>query len=546
MLIADLDYQMSTKIFSGNQNFRCAMCGEQGSFGAQYSTQTACTRLRIFSPPCPPCITLEALDRQIAETRAFLAHMEAHRATVLPDINASHDPLTDLLPTEIASRIFVSCMYDLEEGEELDHHVPLTLSSVSRRWRDIARSTAPLWAYVRVGLDSVGNQQEYQEILHQWLSRSRGFPLSVVVHVKYCDPNDTKKWAFCRTIIRILNAHSSRWTDLCVIMPLHLITILDGRAPNLRQLSITPPYSLEDYSGPAYFCVSIPYPAPNTVFLTQCRLENFKIEWQNVTKVTLSAILINECLEVFKMAPLLQECALYDVEESPVVVSYPETPIILEHLTTMDVEVTTSSTSLFFDNIVAPSLNSLFYRGDKQSLNPLTSLVRRSSCQIKSLTVYEFDPVEHEAELCELLWALPALESLGLSSIYLSNEIFELLSRSAQVPGEEGQKETQFLPLLRKLRIRVPAGPPRFSWSAVRSTIQTQLFLERFHLDVRVDKGDKGCYIDEASLDFFQRLVDGGFHMSIWNERWVGSHDVIAYSRDYYAGRKMPLTITGA
>ncbi|CAA7269835.1 unnamed protein product [Cyclocybe aegerita] len=177
------------------------------------------------------------MDELIEETRAYLRHLEAHRAAVRRGANAFHDPFTMFLPNEIASKILCFCV-DGKDG--VKRRIPLALSAVSKRWQVIAHSTPLLWASIRLRL-GIGLPCSYEkDMLQYWLQRSSQYPLSIdfrVSNTRYFKERENQY----RSIVEMLNPHCHRWGKLSVAMPLHLLSLLQGNfivKPILSHLKI--------------------------------------------------------------------------------------------------------------------------------------------------------------------------------------------------------------------------------------------------------------------------------------------------------------------
>ncbi|CAA7268543.1 unnamed protein product [Cyclocybe aegerita] len=390
-------------------NFRCATCGEEGNFGSSYPT-TSCSRIGRRDSACPSCVKIQAVDRQIAETRAFLAHLKAHRATLLRNINKDHDPFLDIIPTELASRIFTFCMEDTVPTA-VNNHVPLTLAAVSRRWRAIAQSTAALWTQIRLELNHLHHLPECEDLLRQWLERSAQLPLSIFLHAWFSSCLDDDRWGIVYSVVKILNEHSSRWCHLTLHVPCFIVGQFKSGpegAHNLRVLSIKPSFLYTTHSDTLKkgFDVGTPLPSPETVTLVGFHLADIKIRWENVTNVSLSTLSIRECFRLFEMAPRLLECTLHYINPNSTLTPNPISPIFLYQLSRLDIDARFTAEDLF-DHMVLPSLNSLVYRGCEQPLHPLISCIRRSACPITTLTFNQHYIEDIGTDIYKLLWAVP-------------------------------------------------------------------------------------------------------------------------------------------
>ncbi|CAA7265054.1 unnamed protein product [Cyclocybe aegerita] len=512
-------------------DFTCATCGKEGGFRDKYPTVN-CAPWRKSTSLCIPCVKLKNVEDQITPTHAFLRHLEAHRAALKPEVNASHDPFSSLLPTELASRILTLCIGRPSQipGPNL---APLKVAAVSRRWRAVACSTASLWTFICLRPDTITDRYSYEIFLKRWLSRINNY-------VKLCE-----------SIIETLNEHSSRWASLSLKVPLHLVRLFKGGPTalhHLEKLSICPPAHLDNNRDANRLDLGSPLPSLKNVSVSGFRLRNIFVNWRNVTTVSISRMQINECLELLKSTQHLRECTLENISESDPGAEDPESPIVMEHLAKMDVNITAHFTFPFFDYLILPSLNSLIYCGREQPLDPLTSLILRSSCPIRALSVGEPQCYGHELDLYDLLWSVPTVEELGLHDIYLSDGFFELLARP--ITDREGSEEPNFLPLLAKFYVNPPSDPTGFSWTAVQRALEERILskiaegkqplLRQVHFEMYVETDEDGYHIDVAALETFQRIVDSDVKFGISNAYGLHeSTDVISYSRAYHEAKPL-------
>ncbi|OAX36314.1 hypothetical protein K503DRAFT_744563 [Rhizopogon vinicolor AM-OR11-026] len=94
------------------------------------------------------------------------------------------------LPAEILSQIFVHCL-SAETG--LGILLPLLLTRICRRWREVAVDTPSLWCNLSVNISRKQSTQWPQAAFcyDSWLRRSQGLPLSLT-RVRYDNDDKTK------------------------------------------------------------------------------------------------------------------------------------------------------------------------------------------------------------------------------------------------------------------------------------------------------------------------------------------------------------------
>ncbi|CAA7270615.1 unnamed protein product [Cyclocybe aegerita] len=514
--------------------FSCATCGAAGTFGVNYPA-TSCTSWRKSPRSCPPCLKLKIIDNQIAETRAFLDHLEAHRDALKADINTSHDPFTNVFPTEIAHRIFSLCKKESPEilskysqcHLQYLNRVPLSLAAVCKRWQAVAWSTPSLWALVYFHIGRVVDTTLYEDIFRRWLRRSGCQLLSIYLHIDDYDSSNREWDRFCRSVIGAISDNWHRWQNLSLTIPLHLLSLfrrmhhdVDGR-PHLRNLFICPPFSNSPTHVTSVFDIGTSFrPDPDTVYLSDCLFQDIHIDWVNVTQVTIEGFCLSDCFELLKSAPLLFNCAFERVAEFGDDLPYSGGPIVHHRLKTLVIEIMTHSNPSFFDNLTLPSLERLTYfcHISEEPLDDVTSLLDRSECPINFLSVSESTYPHDTVGLFDLLWSVPTIEGLELYNIALNDEFFELLA--LDVPTSDGGEYGEFLPRLQTLVLSISDGPHTFSWPALYQSLSNRVshkrtedglpMLKRVLIDISTGDDDQGYYIDELGIAAFQNVIDEG------------------------------------
>ncbi|CAA7263479.1 unnamed protein product [Cyclocybe aegerita] len=427
-------------------------------------------------------------------------------------VNAFHDPFTTCLPTEIASLIFTFCV---DTEQEIEKRIPLALSAVSRRWREIAQSTSALWTSIHLEFNSSTIQSSREEMLRHWLLHSSQRHLSIHLSID-CDTEHAFETRGYRTIINILNSHSYRWGKLSLQIPLHLLNLFRSEicgAPALYWLSIGITSKEDDEDDEdddsddadeddqtAKFDLGGPLPAPRTVSISSCRLGRIRIDWTNVTDVDMFVPFISECLTLFATAPRLRECELINVRDD----DYSADP-------------STPTFTTIFSNC-------------RQPLDPLQSFLIRSSAPLKFLHIDEGDFFHYEDSLTNLLWTVPSLEELEIFGTCLFDEFWELLT----INSEGNAREEQFLPMLTSLTLDAISDIEiEYELQEVCEADRGLGVPKRLDWCVNIESGHDEYYLDEATLQFFERLISDGLDFKLLNLQ-PQSGDMITYSRAYY------------
>ncbi|KAG2072470.1 hypothetical protein BDR04DRAFT_413481 [Suillus decipiens] len=112
--------------------------------------------------------------------------------------NNSHRGLSSpisLLPTEILAQIFLYCVPADENWTPVPHLSPMLLTTVCRRWREVAMDMSTLWCRLRLEVGH-GNWQQRAFCYDSYLKRSRGRQLSLTLE---CHNND---WTELRSLLQ--------------------------------------------------------------------------------------------------------------------------------------------------------------------------------------------------------------------------------------------------------------------------------------------------------------------------------------------------------
>ncbi|KAG2357787.1 hypothetical protein BDR07DRAFT_1612304 [Suillus spraguei] len=112
--------------------------------------------------------------------------------------NNSHRELSSpisSLPTEILAQIFLYCVPAEGNWTPAPHLSPILLTTVCRRWREIATDMSNLWRRLRLEV-GLGNWQQRAFCYDSYLTRSRGRQLSLTLE---CHNND---WTDLRNLLQ--------------------------------------------------------------------------------------------------------------------------------------------------------------------------------------------------------------------------------------------------------------------------------------------------------------------------------------------------------
>ncbi|KAF9475117.1 hypothetical protein BDN70DRAFT_275101 [Pholiota conissans] len=408
------------------------------------------------SSACAPCQTLSEIDQKIKETRRMLIGLAKERQELKKQANHNHDRIIHHLPLEVASKIFeLSMPWDVEKldiprASKYAISAPFILSSVCRRWRDIAHSTPQLWANLIIcDRNPHFCTLPAPSIVEDMIVRARNFPLSIIFYGIY----ESNQAVAIRKIIYLLARHSKRWADFRYEGPSQLLSYLptdDEDLPLLRRLHLTVTHGSGVDVNKTSFNLRVR--RLNALSITGVRLEADNLDWNNLQKLELSLRPQHECFEALMRAPNLTRCILRQI---PYTFSqfHPKVPIrrpSLQHL-----EITDGYFYQFIlKSFIYPSLSTLVLGSNKIAFKPIPLIVEyinKSECALESLSLLNTEVVDSDiGALCN---GIPTLQYLQISlSNTSSTEAAGILSAHlAEFFVIDGRKKPRYLPDLRSL-----------------------------------------------------------------------------------------------
>ncbi|CAA7268562.1 unnamed protein product [Cyclocybe aegerita] len=518
---------------------RCTVCGADGTSGQG-----------VRHPPIPPrgslmcysCLKVNHLEAQIADTKAFLDHLETHLE--LLKSNHTHDYFSRRFPPEITSHIFTFAISG--ESSLRDRYIrPLTLGAVSRRWRQIAWSTPSLWTYVPVDLNKFEESfQPAKEFLLQWLGRTGQLPLFIRICYDEWESDISRHVTNFTNVVEIINEYSSRWEYLNVGMPFSLFPRLRSacdEAPMLKFLTIEPPLSNSEggatgHKGEVFDICTVP-PLPQDVTVEDFPFTSIRIDWSNVTTLRFEGISVVDCLCLFQQAPSLSESSLYVINDDGILEL--DDQIILPCLTKLKIRPDDlDAANDFFDSITLPVLKSLeYYASDLRECFALADLLTRSSCPLTYLSINcPIEGTERDQGFVRILRAIPTLEDLHLDITSLPSDFFHSLSAP---PSGEISDRPILLPKLTRLSYD---GKLSFNWFSFIKCVESRRSIRGndgrpllSSIDLRFtaiakDSKSPPYYINELATAHICRLVERGANIEVSN----GASDMLQYSREYH------------
>ncbi|TFK44082.1 hypothetical protein BDQ12DRAFT_730190 [Crucibulum laeve] len=160
-------------------------------------------------------------DKNVKRERELIVRFIASHKVVLSAIRH--------IPIEVLREIFLFC---IQSGK---FSISLRLSSVSRRWRDVALSTPELWSQVpKLHVNNATKSKKYISGLKTWLERSGNASLSLFVFAPFKEYKS-------HPILDIIAEHSERWQHLIIestCVTIHGLNSVRNRLPRLQTLQL--------------------------------------------------------------------------------------------------------------------------------------------------------------------------------------------------------------------------------------------------------------------------------------------------------------------
>ncbi|KAJ7506531.1 hypothetical protein B0H11DRAFT_234197 [Mycena galericulata] len=333
------------------------------------------------------------------------------------------------LPPEILALIFEWCMPCESEGQLPVPNMniaPLLLGRISRSWRNVVLSTPSLWCSLRLRMDSYDPRLA---LLQTWLSRSGCMPLTLDL---YCSVADG--------LIDVLRPHALQFESLRLCIPaVDIVSLAQWSLPLLQRLDIRWSVGTEPRIGGALFGRA---PALREFVTTgavlSTVLSRFLFPWAQLKRFECERYSANACLEILRLASLLEYCAFsgqYPAQNEPLVPisSHPNLRTLSFNKGWDDLEI--------IRQVQFPGLKELRFTVQPYSTTHLASAVSQCPSILRlHVTYIAYD----ETQLIEYLRSLPSLVDLRVDQPPQA----VLLALFTALAGD-----SQFLPKLEILRV---------------------------------------------------------------------------------------------
>lgn len=279
------------------------------------------------------------------------------------------------LPTEILSQIF---HYSLPEHEYLSpalKQAPMLLTSICRRWREVAVGMPSLWCRLYVA----ENLQRAAFCYNSWLQRSRGHPLSLAL--------GSQPSVYLRR--HLIQPYINQIRSLVVFFSRgeRRPEVVFGDLPALQELTIS---GLDPYSPAFVRSISFLPSSMRSLNVMNMRphfdlelIDSCRLMWANLTNVEIAISEPNAVLLLLQSCPDLSSLTLHvDFDHA-----HNLEPLTHTGVQTLRIAGAYSATGILsdlFNALSLPNLRVLEALSDHHTL-PLVAFLARSKCLLMSL-----------------------------------------------------------------------------------------------------------------------------------------------------------------
>ncbi|KAF5343342.1 hypothetical protein D9758_014181 [Tetrapyrgos nigripes] len=402
----------------------------RNNFGT-FSGDVQCIRKSLHEAECD----VRRYDDEIRRMEARIVSLRNEQQAILFRVDQYRSLLAPIrkVPPEVLGNIFtLCCSVESKIAERIDSP-PIRLSQVCAGWRELAMTTAPLWARLNIDLnrdmDQMPSGDKMKSMLDTHLTLSKNSPLTLSVTI----PSRWDDLEQAQVVIDCIVPHSSRWQDVSLDISRELLmgpifAAIKGNLSQLQSLFLWPPSkcsisfpttvaTLDVFtSAPMLRNIQIGSLTQTEPGIPWSQLSDMGLYWQNGTTM----------LHRIKLASAASTIGIYWCHDVPL----PDLQGPLVHnmrsLTLIQNKYGSSFRQLY-DAFILPRLTTLHLSGAESEiakvnfptaylhLPHLLSLIRRSQCSLTSLTLRNLHSPDDD--ILALLDEIPTLLSLEIHEL---------------------------------------------------------------------------------------------------------------------------------
>ncbi|KAF4612191.1 hypothetical protein D9613_004568 [Agrocybe pediades] len=413
---------------------------------------------------CEACTRVKKLTSEVEEAAEKLKELIALLQRAKTDMNHHHSSSVSKLPPEILSTIFEvytsdalpPCLQDEIEFDVPEHDVlsiPLVLSHVCHRWRQVAFSTPQIWTMFTISLDRCDGSQAEQDIISAWIGRTRNHPLTIHLHSSLEEDYHTALPKSSHLpALQVLASSSRQWRHFSARVPTYVLEYLGTQAQDIPLIETV------------------------GIGLRALQMDDAPIAhqlWRAVTTMRIEHISTEECLFLISSSPNLVTCIFEDIDAGGDEALWHSGQPVTEHLKIQHFTYDSSECCHLFYRVKLPNLRSLTCVGEGFTEEWSTILpVFFANSGLEKLEVFRLPSDSFTfAQLQSLLSRTPALTHLSLVCDGDHKEVVDGLLEHLQatvitILSGPGQSHRPFLPNLTSLELEMRGGPC-FPWEKV-------------------------------------------------------------------------------
>ncbi|KAF9554061.1 hypothetical protein CPC08DRAFT_713207 [Agrocybe pediades] len=282
---------------------------------------------------CAACITVDKLKLEVEETMERLKELLQDLRQAKTEMNQRHSTIFKKLPAEILYSVFESYVSDPvapgDGGGTFNQSFrrekmarPTVLSQVCSQWRQVALATPRIWTTVVLMWD-VSAEEEINRV-HEWISRTRGFPLDMYMNTSRASMRRIDDWPcpfdsvnpLFFPLLEAIASTSGKWRYFTAYAPYCVLEYLGQHVRDvdlLEELSLRRVFSSEVSAGLLWTHCQ---PAPQSVELIDYLPNKINVQWNAVTTMRVSHAHINtaQCLKLLSSARELITCIIRGIQ----------------------------------------------------------------------------------------------------------------------------------------------------------------------------------------------------------------------------------------
>ncbi|KAF4611633.1 hypothetical protein D9613_004570 [Agrocybe pediades] len=380
-------------------------------------------------------------------------------------MNHHHSSVVSKLPPEILSTIFEVYTSDAlppslqdEIQFQFPQHnilpIPLVLSHVCHRWRQVAFSTPQIWTTFTISLDRCNGSPAEQDIIYAWISRTRNHPLTI--HLRSSLEEDYCTGALPKSshlpVLQVLASSFRQWHHFSARVPTYVLEYLGNQVEDIPLIDTV---GIRVQALP----LQMPLDTPITNQL-----------WKAVTTMRIEHISTDECVTLISSTPNLVTCVFHDIDTGGDEVSWHSTQRVVEHPKLQYLTYDSCECCHIFYRLKLSNLKSmicvskLFLEEDWSTILPV--FFANSGLEKLEVLTLPSDTFTSD-QLESLLSMTPTITHFSLictgDYVEVVNGLLEHLERTAVI--NSSQFPRAFLPNLTSLEFEV--HEPYFPWEKV-------------------------------------------------------------------------------